>query len=91
VAWSRRLGLDRRASPRPYLREAGVKFLRPTHSYIPMAHGFVYLAAVMDRFGPRFLDNIFIERLWRSLKYEEVFIHGSVPQGNRLNVMRSDG
>ena len=22
----------------------------------------------------RFLDNIFIERLWRSLKYEEVFI-----------------
>ena len=23
----------------------------------------------------RFLDNIFIERLWRSLKYEEVFIH----------------
>ena len=24
--------------------------------------------------GGRFLDNIFIERLWRSLKYEEVFI-----------------
>lgn len=28
----------------------------------------------MDGKG-RFLDNIFIERLWRSLKYEEVFIH----------------
>lgn len=28
----------------------------------------------MDGRG-RFLDNIFIERLWRSLKYEEVFIH----------------
>jgi putative transposase len=30
----------------------------------------------------RFLDNIFIERLWRSLKYEEVFIkaYGSVPE-----------
>ena len=27
----------------------------------------------MDGKG-RFLDNIFIERLWRSLKYEEVFI-----------------
>ena len=27
----------------------------------------------MDGRG-RFLDNIFIERLWRSLKYEEVFI-----------------
>ena len=106
-------------------------------TYIPMAHGFVYLVAVMDwfsrkvlawrvsitmetafcvealqeamrRYGKpeifntdqgvqftaaafietlaeqdvkismdgkgRFLDNIFIERLWRSLKYEEVFI-----------------
>jgi putative transposase len=105
-------------------------------TYIPMAHGWVYLVAVMDwfsrrvlawrlsitmetdfcvealkeamtRFGKpeifntdqgvqftaaafieqlqvqgvqismdgkgRFLDNIFIERLWRSLKYEEVF------------------
>jgi hypothetical protein len=27
----------------------------------------------MDGKG-RFMDNIFIERLWRSLKYEEVFI-----------------
>jgi putative transposase len=35
----------------------------------------------MDGKG-RFLDNIFIERLWRSLKYEEVFIkaYGSVPE-----------
>ena len=28
----------------------------------------------MDGKG-RFLDNIFIERLWRSLKYEEVYLH----------------
>jgi len=27
----------------------------------------------MDGRG-RFLDNIFIERLWRSLKYEDIFI-----------------
>ena len=35
----------------------------------------------MDGKG-RFLDNIFIERLWRSLKYEEVFIkaYRSVPE-----------
>jgi putative transposase len=35
----------------------------------------------MDGKG-RFLDNIFIERLWRSLKYEEVFIkaYASVAQ-----------
>src|SRR5271165_1461916 len=38
----------------------------------------------MDGKG-RFLDNIFIERLWRSLKYEEVFIkaYGSVLEARR--------
>jgi putative transposase len=39
------------------------------------------VAISMDGKG-RFLDNIFIERLWRSLKYEEVFIkaYASVSQ-----------
>jgi putative transposase len=38
----------------------------------------------MDGKG-RFLDNIFIERLWRSLKYEDVFIkaYGSVIEARR--------
>jgi putative transposase len=108
-------------------------------TYTPMAHGFVYLAAVMDWASRRVLswrvsvtldsafcvaaleeaiarygcptimntdqgaqftsaafttalrdrgirismdgrgcwrDNIFVERLWRSLKYEEVYLHG---------------
>jgi putative transposase len=38
----------------------------------------------MDGKG-RFLDNIFIERLWRSLKYEDVFIkaYGSVTEARR--------
>ena len=38
----------------------------------------------MDGKG-RFLDNIFIERLWRSLKYEEVFIkaYGTVAEARR--------
>jgi putative transposase len=111
---------------------------RPTHPYIPMAHGFVYLVAVMDWYSRRVLswrvsntmdaafciealqevlsafgtpeifntdqgaqftseaftavlrghgvkismdgkgrciDNIFVERLWRSVKYEEVYLH----------------
>src|SRR5512132_4298259 len=114
-----------------------VKFLRPTHPYIPMARGFVYLAVVLDWFSRRVLswrlsitmeaafcvetledalarhgkpeifnpdqgsqftgaaftgvlikngiaismdgkgawrDNIFVERLWRSVKYEEVYL-----------------
>ena len=114
-----------------------VEFLRPTHPYIPMAKGFVYLAVVLDWFSRRILswrvsitmeasfcietleealakhgkpeifntdqgsqftsaaftdvlirneirismdgkgawrDNVFVERLWRSVKYEEVYL-----------------
>ena len=87
-------------------------------TYIPMAKGFVYLAAVLDRFSRRVLswrvsitmeasfcvealwrtpftgvlikneikismdgkgawrDNVFVERLWRTVKYEEVYKPG---------------
>ena len=114
-----------------------MKLLRPTHPYIPMARGFVYLVAVVDWFTRRVLshrvsitmeasfcvealeeaigkhgkpeifnsdqgsqftseaftgvldkngiaismdgkgswrDNVFVERLWRSVKYEEVYL-----------------
>src|SRR5271167_3553444 len=127
---------EARSAPRSYPTEGPkVKPLRPTHPYIPMACGFLYLVAIIDwasravlswrlsntndasfcaaaleeallRFGKprifstdqgstftaeaftsklvtagveismdgrgRFMDNIFIERLWRSIKYEEV-------------------
>lgn len=111
---------------------------RPTHPYLPMAHGFLYLVAILDvasrkvlsfrlsntlttdfcvaalqeaiqRFGVpdivntdqgsqftsadwtgvlkaadirismdgkgRWIDNVFIERLWRSVKYENIYLH----------------
>jgi putative transposase len=114
-----------------------VKLLRPTHPYIPMARGFVYLVAIVDWFSRRVLshrvsitmeadfcvealqeaigkygspgtfntdqgsqftseaftgvllkneiaismdgkgswrDNVFVERLWKSVKYEEVYL-----------------
>ena len=37
----------------------------------------------MDGKG-RCMDNVFIERLWRSLKYEEVYLHayGTVAAAN---------
>jgi putative transposase len=127
----------------PYLLE-GVVIEKPNHvwatdiTYLPMAHGFLYLAAIVDvgsrkvlsfrlsntlttdfcvaaleealaRFGVpeifntdqgsqftsadwinalkptgvrismdgkgRWIDNVFVERLWRTIKYEEVFLH----------------
>ena len=38
----------------------------------------------MDGRG-RWLDNVFIERLWRSLKYEEVYLHayGNLDEARR--------
>jgi putative transposase len=133
----------RQASIRPYLL-SGLKIERPNQvwaadiSYIPMAHGFLFLVAVLDiasrkvlafrlsntltpdfcveaiqealaRFDPpeifntdqgaqftseawidvlegadvrismdgkgRWVDNVFVERLWRSVKYENVYLH----------------
>jgi len=82
----------------PYLLR-GLTIDRPNHvwatdiTYIPMARGFVYLAAVMDWFARRILawrlsnisismdgkgawrDNVFVERFWRTVKYEEVYLH----------------
>jgi putative transposase len=134
----------REAAVRPYLL-ANLSIERPNQvwtsdiTYLPMAHGFMYLAAILDvasrkvlsfrlsntltadfcvdalqealaRFGRpeifntdqgaqftsaewigaleatgvaismdgkgRWIDNVFIERLWRSVKYEEVYLHG---------------
>lgn len=48
-------------------------------TYLPMRRGFLYLVAIWRTYSMnekgRFLDNIFIERLWRTLKYECVYLH----------------
>ena len=133
----------RRAQIRPYLL-SGLVIDRPNQvwtsdiTYLPMAHGFLYLVAILDvasrkvlsfrlsntltadfcvealeealrKFGKpeifntdqgaqftseewigvlekanvkismdgkgRWIDNVFIERLWRTVKYEEVYLH----------------
>jgi transposase InsO family protein len=53
----------------------------------PRGHGRLAAGGVrisMDGTG-RYLDNIFIERLWRSLKYEDIYIkaYASVPEARR--------
>jgi putative transposase len=57
-------------------------------TYIPMAHVFMYLVAVMDWWSRyvltwelsmdgrgRWIDNRFIGRQWRSVKYEDIYIN----------------
>ena len=61
----------RQARPQSWNSDQGSPFTRP--QYLKRLND----AAVqisMDGKG-RALDNIFVERLWRSLKYEEVYLH----------------
>jgi putative transposase len=132
----------------PVLRGAGAAMPRPTHPYLPMRHGFLYLVVVLDWATRRVLawrlsntmtvdfcldaldtairdygcpgilntdqgsqftstafvtvvqqhrirlsmdgkgawrDNLFVERLWKSVKYEEVYLHAydSAPEAQR--------
>ncbi len=69
--------IDRYGSPEIFNTDQGVQFTS-TDFIATLATSGVRIS--MDGKG-RYLDNIFIERLWRSLKYEEVYIkaYTSVP------------
>ena len=61
--------MDRYGTPEIFNTDQGVQFTAAAFIAQLEANG---VRVSMDGKG-RFLDNIFIERLWRSLKYEEVF------------------
>ena len=63
--------LDTYGAPEIFNTDQGVQFTAAAFIETLEASG---VRISMDGKG-RFLDNIFIERLWRSLKYEEVFTH----------------
>ena len=60
-----------RATPEIFNSDQGSQFTSPRHTEILHLSG---IRISMDGRG-RALDNIFIERFWRSLKYEEVYLH----------------
>ena len=70
--------LDRYGSPKIFNTDQGVQFTSAEFTGMLTASG---VRISMDGKG-RYLDNIFIERLWRSLKYEDVYIkaYASVPE-----------
>ena len=73
--------LEKHGSPEIFNTDQGVQFTAAAFIETLAARG---VRISMDGKG-RFLDNIFIERLWRSLKYEEVFIkaYASVAEARR--------
>ena len=73
--------MERHGQPEIFNTDQGVQFTSADFIDELEARG---VRISMDGKG-RYLDNIFIERLWRSLKYEEVFIkaYGSVAEARR--------
>ncbi len=73
--------IARHGQPEIFNTDQGVQFTSAGFLDELESHG---IRVSMDGKG-RFLDNIFIERLWRSLKYEDVFIkaYGSVAEARR--------
>lgn len=61
----------RQATPQICNSDQGSHFTSPQYTQLLLAAN---VQISMDGRG-RALDNIFTERLWRSLKYEEVFLH----------------
>lgn len=60
-----------RGTPEIFNSDQGSQFTSPRHTDILHLSG---VRISMDGKG-RALDNIFVERLWRSVKYEEVYLH----------------
>jgi len=76
-----REAMDRHGRPEIFNTDQGVQFTSAAFLDELSGQG---VRISMDGKG-RFLDNIFIERLWRSLKYEEVYIkaYGSVAEARQ--------
>jgi len=73
--------LDRYGTPNIFNTDQGAQFTSTAFTGVLTAGG---VRISMDGKG-RYLDNIFIERLWRSLKYEDIYIkaYASVPEARR--------
>ena len=73
--------MDRYGQPEIFNTDQGVQFTSEAFVDELASRG---VRISMDGKG-RYLDNIFIERLWRSLKYEDVYIkaYGSVAEARR--------
>jgi putative transposase len=63
--------LARYPAPEIFNTDQGAQFTAEAFTGVLRQHG---IQISMDGKG-RYLDNVFVERLWRSLKYEEVYLH----------------
>ena len=68
-------------TPEIFNTDQGSQFTSLEFTQVLQSHG---IRISMDGKG-RWVDNVFVERLWRSVKYEEVYLHayGSIAEANR--------
>jgi putative transposase len=73
--------LARYGTPEIFNTDQGAQFTSAAFTGVLESRG---IRISMDGRG-RWRDNVFVERLWRSLKYEEVYLHayGSIAEANR--------
>ncbi len=73
------------ARPEIWNSDQGSQFTSPQYTQLLLA---AHVQISMDGRG-RALDNIFVERLWRSVKYEEVYLHDyATPREARQGLAR---
>ena len=63
--------LERFGQPQIFNTDQGAQFTATAFTEVLLSRG---ILVSMDGRG-RWMDNVFIERVWRSLKYEEVYLH----------------
>ena len=63
--------LTRYGPPEIFNTDQGAQFTSTAFTTVLKAHA---VAISMDGKGP-WVDNVFVERLWRSVKYEDVYLH----------------
>ena len=63
--------LDKYPAPKIFNTDQGAQFTATAFTSVLEEAG---IQVSMDGKG-RWMDNVFIERLWRSVKYEEVYLH----------------
>ena len=73
--------LAKYGTPEIFNTDQGAQFTSTEFTGVLQSRG---VRISMDGRG-RWVDNVFVERLWRSVKYEEVYLHayGSIAEANR--------
>jgi putative transposase len=73
--------LTKYGTPEFFNTDQGAQFTSDDFTGVLRSRG---IKISMDGRG-RWMDNVFVERLWRSVKYEEVYLHayGSIAEANR--------